>query len=494
MALIRFSPVLLLAVTTCAQNKMGSAAQCALPPDAGITSATGLVRYCAPAELAQRSATVQFLVDGSGSMYGFGADDTTRLYEWVAQSFSQLRDLGMTFTRTRSAYFAAKKGITSASARLVPGPGHFEGDTNLHEAIATSRDYDLTVILTDGVAASGTGNGDCSGGVDAACVARALRQALSPRAGELQMPQGGFWLLPLVTMYSGIFFSEQILANSEFDDARATSSVRADTSTNAEIGKREQRQGRLAYSYKGPRTLFLLVLARRAETGRALVAALASRSAGAQIQQLGRLKDYGAGLAMLTPIEVFPGALSSPIWADGRVGTKNYKPAVCGVMDLVFQAPDQLRIDCPNGSHTGILELTIRADVRASQCVQVAVLPTDSLSLSGNGSKMIEGFAWRPGGSGLAVKLTCQGEWRIPCGDGAAMVDWTLVPNYRASADLVVRGSPALAAVLIKTLSTNEPAYQPVRVPAFSALLEKFYREIAGWQITLPYTRLRLCR
>ena len=89
-------------------------------------------------------------------MAGF-AQSTPRLYEWVAQSVSMLRDLGMTFTGTRSAYFSAKAKIGGINARLTPGPWKYEGDTNLHEAIATARDHDITLILTDGVAASGEG-------------------------------------------------------------------------------------------------------------------------------------------------------------------------------------------------------------------------------------------------------------------------------------------------------------------------------------------------
>jgi hypothetical protein len=121
------------------QSSSRSVSQCALPSGGGTEPGLELVRYCAPPQAPQRSATVQFLVDDSGSMAGFTAF-TPRLFELAAQSISQLRDLGMAFPKVRTAYFSAGRGIHDSLPRLGPGPFHPRGQTILHEAVASSRE------------------------------------------------------------------------------------------------------------------------------------------------------------------------------------------------------------------------------------------------------------------------------------------------------------------------------------------------------------------
>lgn len=483
---------LALAASTGWAQSARSSEQCALPRDSGFPGSTGLVHTCAPAQLAQRSAAVQFLVDGSGSMAGFGAS-TPRLYEWVDQSVSMLRHLGMSLSGTRACYFAAGQGISGCASRLAPGVGmRFAGNTNLHEAIASATGYDVTLILTDGVAASGAGTGDCAGGVDAACVARALRQALTPRAGDRQTPSGGLWILPIASLYKGLFFTEQILANDAFDGVRAAATVREDTATNGELGRPQQRQGRLVYEYTGPRMLFLVVLSREAETGRALAAALAARASGAQITRIARLKDYRSGIALMPPVEVFPGAVPGPAFSAAKLATHRFRPAVCGVMDVSFRPPSQLRLDCPDGAHDGVVELNIARDDRASQCVDMAVLPISRLALSGSGARLVAGQAWSA--DVLSIKMHCAKGWNAPCDHGAETLEWTLRPNYSASADQLAGQAASPAALLIRSLSTDDPAHHPVRAAGVATLFEKFYREIALWQVVLAYGDLRVCR
>lgn len=488
-------PLLLLGVLAIGGRAPGM--QCALPRDSGYTPLNGLVNYCAPEELPAQEGSVQFLIDGSGSMAGFAAP-IVRIRQWVAQSFSQLRGQHYAYRRARSGYFAQGRDIQSTSTSLDPGPGKFAGDTNLHQAVATAREYDLTVLLTDGVAAGGDGSGDCSSGVDAACVARAMRQSLEPRPGEPQAIRAGIWIIPLIAPFSGVLFTEQLLANQEFDPSAALQSVQQDTSTTAEFGPPEQRQGRLAFHYKGPRLLFLLVLARNATIGRAWVAAAAAASSNSQVLPLRQLKKATGQLAYLAPVEVFPGTAASMHWLSGRVPTSRGRPALCGGMDIGFVLPDLLKLRCVSGrADLGIVEVLGAAPTGSSRCVEMMMLPASTLRLSGPGTSALGGFQWRPaaiaGQAGLLLQLKC-GTPKLPGCRAPADLQVVRVIDYRTTADSMARSNGSTAPESLHLLSTNRPAQEPVRAFGLASLLEKFYREAAQLNEIEPVATLHVCQ
>jgi hypothetical protein len=126
----------------------------------------------------------------------------------------------------------------------------------------------------------------------------------------------------------------------------------------------------------------------------------------------------------------------------------------------------------------------------------MAVLPQGGLQLAQASAPLVDGFVWRLQGKspGVLLKLRCRGGWKAPCDGEAPVLAWTLRPDYRASADRLAGHARTEAVDLVWSISTDEPAHQPVRTPGFAAMLEKFYRETAGWRLALPFARLQVCK
>ncbi len=461
----------------------------------------GAVRYCAPPQVRARVERAQFLMDDSGSMKGFAAY-LPQLSEWASQSLSQLRNAGMEFREARNCYFSLGRGLYSCSPSRLPAAGSGSGDTNLHEAIRSATDYDLSLIITDGVAATGAGTGDCAGGVDAACVGRALRDQLVPRPGAPQNVLAGLWIIPMAALFDGPLYTEQF-APQEFRPETAAGNVARDTATNAALGQaRKDKGGHLVFDYKGPRGLFALVLAHDAEAGRAFVAALVNRAASNTIQRLDSLKQFQNGLALMPAIEVFPGYLPPVQWGKPQVVVEDGVERVCGTVDLGQTPAGPVRMNCPGDGNTAWVEVPVVADSRAASCIDLQVLPKLEVARRNSpGFAQVEGAQWDGsiGAAGppprLLLALSCDRNWQAACGANEPGVEWVGRAQFAASADRISAQTAAVPAVAsIAALSTNQVAAAPHRIFGLADTLEKLYRELAGRNVEAPFARLTFCR
>lgn len=460
----------------------------------------GAVRYCALQQVRAQVSRVQFLMDGSGSMKGFSAY-LPQVSEWAAQSFSQLRNSGMEFREARNCYFSLGRGIYGCSSARLPVSGAAGGDTNLHEAIRSAAGYDLSLIVTDGVAATGTGTGDCAGGVDAACIGRALSDQLAPRPGAPQNVPAGLWLVPMAALFNGPLYTEQF-AHQDFRPDASAGNVARDTATHAALGEPgKDRNGKLVFDYKGPRGLLALVLSHDAEVGRAFVAALAGRAAPNTIQTLESLKQFQTGLAVMAPIEVFPGYLPPVHWGQPRVVVEDGVERICGTLDLAQTSTGSVRMNCPGQGDSAWVEVPALPDSRSSACVNLQVLPKLNIARrSSSGFSNVQGARWdgsiAAGGSPrLVLALSCDRNWQAPCGANEPGVEWVGRTQFPASADRISSQDASVPAVAsIAALSTNEVAAMPHRIFGLSDTLEKLYRELGGRNVEVPFARLTFCR
>jgi len=472
---------------------------CRLPSLGNNRNYPGLTesRFCAPAKLPVQNGTAQILFDDSGSMRGYQSA-VPALALWSEQALSQVRQYGMEWTKTRGCYFSKARPLNScASPRLSPNGFRGAASTTLNQAIDSAEQHDLTLIFTDGAGATGEAVGDCSSGVDAACVSRAMARSLTPRPGELQGAGGGIWLIPLIATYDGPFYTEQPLDLSRFDAEAITQRVAAETSTNARVrDPKRDATGLVYYSYHGPRAFLALVLARNATVGRAFVAALVARRKFSQIQALDALKSYQSGLTAMPPIEIFPGAAAPATFVRSRL----LEP-VCRTLDARFQAPSQLWINCANQRDEAVVRLDAKPEPSSSDCVGILQLPklSSELKIAGD-ARLIRDFSWSGSMTdpakplALSMILSCSKNWPLAKGKCQPAV-WELQRDFPGTAAALVSAKPLTPGLTImQSLSASEVASVPHRIFQLRETLEKFYRNTQNPSGAREFSRVDLCR
>jgi hypothetical protein len=450
------------------------------------------------------NARVQVLIDASGSMIGFRRL-IPHFAEWVSQSLSQVRTFGSEFTVLSACYFSAGRGIHDCQSSLSRSSGAaLRGNTNLHEAVASAAGYDLGLILTDGVAATGGGDGDCAAGVDPACVARALRQALVPRPHEPQTLRPGLWMVPLVATFDGAFYTEQKLDPAAFATATVEKNVREEFGSEIHVEAKRPAldpSGRLVYHYQGPRVLFSLVLSRNPDLGRAFLAALYARSAALGIQRLGTVRDFRSGLAMLAPVEIYPGYMAPIEWDQAERAVRSYRIEMRGAVDHRFQPPHKVEIQCLGENNSVRLEVSVRPRSAEASCVDLHILPRTRIYHAVQGKFPViqdDLLCWSAKDSrpeSLKLWVNCKESWQESCGPGSSSIDWYAQPDFRESADVLARQSGADAPV-IGGLTTLDAAGSPHRNFGLAQTFEKLYMEMvaAGAEVKIPIARLEVCK
>jgi hypothetical protein len=462
-----------------------AAQPCKLPALGGERTYPGAeaARYCTPQKLGIREASYQILVDDSGSMRGVGRQLPDAL-AWIEQALSHMLRFEMAWSRSRGCFFSAARPVASCqSARISPTGFQGSGGTTLDTAIASAKDYDLTVILTDGAGASGSPTGVCASGVDAACVGRALAETLQPRAGEPAGIRGGLWLVPLMAQHAGPLYTEQRAELSSIDPARIRETVAKETKASAEADSfRLDRDGQLFYQYKGPRVLLLLVLARRSDLGRAFIAALQARRDYSQIQSIDSLAGFSGKLAALPAVELFPGVATGLRWTQLRVA----QPA-CVTFDARIRPDGKLAIACSNPNDEAIVTLTAASTPESLDCARLLNLPVLRTELRADrGLPSIRQAAWR--GSALSpsdplqlrLHLACSRTWQgrlsSACATAGRIVSRKDIPST-VEALLAVRPGNA-ATNLVRSLSSSSIIYSPHRAFQLTETLERFYRTV----------------
>ena len=519
---VRLSRVLVLAVVllaACRRTPPQSTLQ-SFPPPAGPAFASAGFTFCRDDRVAPVPARVQILLDSSGSMVGVHKL-IPQLTQWMQHSLSLLKRSSLEIREGRVCQFSARfeKGSTSFPGQCSPSLTQplqgfqASGDTNLHRAIESAAQYDLTLILTDGVAATGSGGGgDCASGVDAGCVARNLRSVVTSRSPSGKGADNwGLWVVPLVVPYDGKFFSEQKIAADTFDPKVAADHVRADTGQTVTIGKPYQlKDGELAFdSYQGPRAMLLIVLARSTTLGRGTVQALWERTDFLGIRQLGSLKDYAGSLSTFRPMELFPGLAETLEWNSLAA---SQSVAAVGTIDAALadarRGSDrrQIQISCPpKGRGEGYFSLRGEPNrtTKISGCVQIQVLPAVKFGLEPQSESDREALSTlipsyqltQPHDlSSLDLKLSC-GPAAVRTCENPIPVDWRASMHYETTADCLANPQcEAGAPKLIRDLSTLNPQEYPDKIYGIAETLQEFFRLASRDVKSQSMGQLDVCR
>lgn len=473
------------------------------------------VSYCWQKPLQLKTGKVQVLVDTSGSMIGF-QHEIAPLVNWVRHGVSQVQQSAMNVQTTRlcqfSEAFSASGGLANC-ADLASETGDYKihGDTNLHQAIRSAKDYELTYIITDGVAATGgRGASDCAGGVDAACVARALREVIHTQSPEGNDLDRGLWVIPLLANYDGTFYTEEPIFPTNFNAEDTIKQVRADIGVNAVVqNPGTGSDGRLQFKYQGPRSMLLIVIARWADVGRASVQALWERAEYLGVKRVEEMKQFSSELACFTPIEVYPGFLNQVRW--DKLRSADDPKLRRGTMDATLEtAPGKQSIvlECPKeskeapGQDAYLLTGSTSGRGQIAGCVPLRLLPALTFgfrSVDPKNDSVLHQFllAYESTGGAyesLKICLACTNAVVRPCGENPISVQWTAFMNYAKSADaLADERATSTVPQSIKNLSTAHPSREPHRIFAFSATLEAFYREVTQDQRSVILSNLEIC-
>ncbi len=458
---------------------------CRLPPLGGTPSFPGAEggRFCAPQKLPVREATWQVLVDDSGSMRGVSAC-ISPLVRWIGQALSHLRRSDLEWKRGRTCLFSSRQAFDHCSDGLpVAVSASGQGETTLDAAIREARRADLTFLFTDGAAASGSGQGDCAAGVDAACVGRALSEVLRPAAGERVGAAGGLWLVPLVTMHRGPFFTEQPMPPASLNAPAVADSLTRELGVQVALrNPRLARDGTLIYDYEGPRVLLLFILARQAELGRAAVAALQARMEFSGIAALERLSAPPGGMGALPAVEIFPGAVRGVRWARLRV----LEPT-CSSVSARLRPDGRVEAGCVSPNASAIVVLYSAAEPESADCARIYMLPALQasvrfLQIAGKW-RAFAAAAWA--GSAWDANQPLQLRLQFGCSPGMASAlegacqtgaEIWLQRDLAQTAAGLLRGSEHRPAVqLLRAISASSVVRAPHKAFQLTETLERFY-------------------
>lgn len=462
-------------------------------------------RHCLALPPVPRTGNVEVLIDSSGSMTSVRAA-LPRLVNWVDLAVSRVRGSALDVASTALCEFNAKDGIGGCKSSIaLRNDFRGTGNTNLHDAIRRSVGNELTFIVTDGVAAAGSSasSGNCATAVDAACVARALRDAVHPDGETRGETSRGVWLVPLVAPHDGVFYTEKPIPVGSFDSEAAHEQIRSDIDVDVAIrDPRIDASQRLNFVYRGPRVLLVIVIANVTEVGRAAVAALAETMEQADVRSLKSLKNYNAGIAAFAPVELYPG-LAVPIQWGSAVEEDD---STVGTIDARLEG-DTLYLDCPRNSvneATHIVAATTRAAPRQSRCVDILSFPGFNYRLHAakpDTDKVLASFitSYMPrdplaSKSELSLRIRCGGDQaRRSCADNPLRTQYTAAANYTDTSRAFAEPQADSAVALMNAISTRQPQREPHRVYALSDTLRIFYDELSGEQYRVSLGALTIC-
>lgn len=422
------------------------------------------------------SGTVQVLVDASGSMAGSSAA-IRPLLSAFNQAVSASRGMYLEPTEVRACYFNRAGGIFGCRSGAYP-EGNFvaRSDTNLNDAVKASAQALLTVIITDGVPASSGGGDDCSRGVDGPCVARELAAAVRPTDRPDQV--GGIWLAPVIAPFQGVMYTEAPLPVSAFNPASIRENVEKETGAAASAGQpRVGSAGDLQFSYRGPRSLALLVVARDPRVGRGFLSELYRRTAYAGVSNISVMSEYKNSTSLLPPLEVYPGYVPPASWSscaaqeDSEGGTTGV-----GEIDTCrVGANGDIELGCAaKGRNSASFQLEAHS---APNPLRMGVLPILNVSCtsSGNGDPLIEDMKWDHLGASAKVNLACDPGGRKGCGPDAPAIVWTSTADFAKTAEMLAsdRAEPH---GMLTSVSTDNVAVQPHRIYGLRDMIDSFYR------------------
>jgi hypothetical protein len=427
------------------------------------------------------SVRLLVLVDSSGSMIGFH-DSLPSVLGAVDQGISYSRDLYFRLESLRLCLFNQRETIFGCRSTLSPfSAPPARSATNLDVAIRQAKEADLTIVVSDGVPAGRGNSGDCSSGaVDAGCVARFLHESIDPRPGEPKDTVRGVWVVPFVTIYSGNYFSEQTLLVREFVADKATAMVQNDTSTSAEIrNPRNAGDGTLMYDYLGPRILAAIVIG-QPDVARAFIQELYTHAGFRSIATLPDLKSFQRGVALLPPVELYPGYFPETEWIkceqerDPRTGRLSGNT----MGDCQDAGPSKFSVRCGKKDSKAPFVLSSRP---AADGLGLFIFPpflVNSFPLPLN----IEHIEWDLSSTTATVNVRCNADKSVQCGNGNVAAHWTASADYGQAASAAANPQ-GITSKYVAQMSTDRPAWEPHKIYGFAPLLQNFYKR------QLPPTR-----
>jgi hypothetical protein len=465
-----------------------------------ITQITEPVTYCVEKPVDIPHGRIQVLIDASGSMKGVRGP-VINYVRWLDHGISRLRDSTIAIDDFRIAGFERGHGfvvapnITEFAKTYQP-----QAATTLHEAIRASKEWDLTFIITDGVAAAGAGSGDCAAGVDAACVARALRDAVYVERTSAVAPQPpGIWIIPLWTRHAGVFFSERPVSVTEFDREASLESIHQELEQDVSITQpRSDREGNLMFDYTGPRSLMMIVIAHSADLGRAAIVALRERMVENNVTAVDSTRSNQAALGAFPALELYPGYLPRVEWIS-LAENDNVVPK--GTMDVDFIDHKRIALACQTQSiNEASYILTSKWKRPGTRCAAIQQLPAFELGFLGGGKQEESdlgsfiadlGRERKADGDQFTLTLVCGQQPERSCASNPVRAQWVARARY----DQTGNGSSEAGTqqTIVGALSTTDLTKQPHRLYGFESLISYFFDEVAKDQRQIVMADLEVC-
>jgi hypothetical protein len=421
-------------------------------------------------------AHVEVLIDSSASMQGFRTGLPPILHS-VDEGLSYSKNLYFDVASKKTCFFNQKSGIFGCENRIdgVPIPVA-AGYTNLDRAVQIASDRELTIILTDGVPSGLSTGQDCVGsGVDAGCVAEAMSGAVRGTPGASSNELRGVWMVPIITMYRGLFFAEQPVSPGSYDSRGAEAAVQGAFGVNARIENPHLgSDGTLLFNYSGPRFLLAIVIG-DVEAGRAFLQQWYSHLSFSEIVRLGDAKSYEGGTALLSPFEVFPSSVPAEHFT-GCQQTKDQRGRIKGdLINCSRLEENRFKLSCRPKPSLAELVITSQPQMEGLRLALLAPAKT-TIHTRGN-AQAVQGETGVADTAlaRLSIQASCGGERRMRCGVDESEVKVSSVPDL-ALAAREVTDSSSPAGQLLQHLSTRSPASEPHKVYGLADLLENFYR------------------
>lgn len=439
-------------------------------------------------------AKVQVLVDSSASMAGFASFEP--IFHAIDQGLSYSRDLYFRIHEQRLCSFNESEGIYACQQNLEASRlPKARGYTNLDRAVASSSDFNLSIIITDGVpSGADSGLNRCQGsGVDAGCVADALVGALRAAPGTPKDRIRGVWIVPLIVGYRGLYFAEQKIIPATFDPSRAEESARDTFGTNVSVEHaRTGTDGTLIFDYEGPRYLLAIVVA-DLDVGRAFLQEFYARRAFSNMTELDHPNTYASkgasGPALLPAVEVFPSTLPEQSYGACSQERDARNRIIGGLVNCSISESNHLRLSCGESAET---ILGLRRNHAAQPMREFLAAPVRFQSMGGTILKGLEVGHQSSGAPAIHLRVSCDGRKPIACGTSESTSTLSTRPDFQAAANAMVTGS-TVGASYLNSMSTGTPALEPEKVYGLRDLLQNFYRRQLP-EGTAKFATLEICQ
>jgi hypothetical protein len=430
------------------------------------------------------SLRVGLYVDASASMNGFKLQ-LPAIYRVLSSSLTAASGVYFNIENAETAYFSSRRKFFSVTNTFNPAPVPKAAEyTNLDDAIDRAGGRELSIVVTDGVPASSKRDSGCSNGVDLGCVADKLSQAMATGPVPKSEP-AGLWIIPIITGYNGLFFTEQLRPIRDFNASVVESNVSRDTGQRgARAGQpSNDRNGDLMFQYSGPRMMMVIVMTHYASAGRGYVREIYNSAIAAAISVKQSPTAFVGGTSLLPPVEVYPGWAHPTGWVDCHK-TREFSGAFgpCSIAQ-----PTRLVIRCGARAAQAVYHLTPRPSLTQSP-ITLYMLPSMEVSAPQLPRGNLQEVKWGELGGSADILVNCSQKRPLSCGDPRARTTW--IGSSHFGNDALVRG---VSAQYLASLSTDDPTTEPHRLFGLKSLVENLYKRQLQ-SISVELAALEVCQ